>query len=89
MDAVRTLIAWREMIRTRRFCAIRPSALINGYREWFRGYDMDRPKNYPARSKMCRAYDDMVILREIDVESHCEHHIAPFLGRAICRLSCD
>ena len=54
----------------------------NAYREWFRGYDQDPADVLSRVFEDVSGYDDMVVLREIDVESHCEHHIAPFLGKA-------
>jgi len=82
MEAVRTLIAWAGDNPDREGLKDTPKRVINAYREWFRGYDQD-PKDVLSRVfEDVSGYDDMVILREIDVESHCEHHIAPFLGKA-------
>jgi len=65
--AVRTLLAW---------------AGVKAYREWFKGYDED-PVEYLSRTfDDVQGYDDIVMLKNIDVESHCEHHMAPFIGKA-------
>ena len=82
MQAVRTLIAWAGDNPDREGLRDTPKRVVNAYKEWFRGYDQD-PKDVLSRVfEDVSGYDDMVILREIDVESHCEHHMAPFLGKA-------
>jgi len=82
MEAVRTLIAWAGDNPDREGLIDTPKRVVNAYREWFRGYDQD-PKEVLSRVfEDVSGYDDMVVLRDIDVESHCEHHIAPFLGKA-------
>ncbi len=82
IDAVRTLIAWAGDDPNREGLRDTPKRVINAYREWFRGYDMDPAEELSRTFEDVSGYDDMVLLREINVESHCEHHIAPFLGRA-------
>jgi GTP cyclohydrolase I len=82
MDAVRTLIAWAGDDPDREGLRDTPKRVINAYREWFRGYDQDPAEALSRTFEDVSGYDDMVILREIDVESHCEHHMAPFLGKA-------
>jgi len=82
MEAVRTLIAWAGDNPDREGLKDTPKRVINAYREWFRGYDEDPAEVLSRVFEDVSGYDDMVILREIDVESHCEHHIAPFLGKA-------
>jgi len=82
MEAVRTLIAWAGDNPEREGLIDTPKRVVNAYREWFRGYDMDPAEELSRVFEDVSGYDDMVILREIDVESHCEHHMAPFLGTA-------
>lgn len=82
MDAVRTLIAWAGDDPDREGLRDTPKRVVNAYREWFRGYDVDPAKELSRTFEDVSGYDDMVILRDIDIESHCEHHIAPFLGKA-------
>lgn len=82
MDAVRTLIAWAGDNPDREGLKDTPKRVVQAYREWFRGYDMDPAEELSRVFEDVSGYDDMVILREIDIESHCEHHIAPFIGKA-------
>lgn len=82
MQAVRTLIAWAGDNPDREGLRDTPKRVVKAYREWFRGYDMDPAEELSRVFEDVSGYDDMVILRAIDVESHCEHHIAPFLGKA-------
>jgi GTP cyclohydrolase IA len=56
--------------------------VIDAYREWFRGYDECPATELSRTFEEVSGYDDMVLLKHMDVESHCEHHIAPFLGKA-------
>ena len=82
MEAVRTLIAWAGDNPNREGLKDTPKRVVDAYKEWFRGYDQDPVDVLSRTFEDVSGYDDMVILREIDVESHCEHHIAPFLGKA-------
>ncbi|RKQ69185.1 GTP cyclohydrolase I [Litorimonas taeanensis] len=82
MEAVRTLIAWAGDNPDREGLIDTPKRVVKAYKEWFRGYDMDPAEELSRVFEDVSGYDDMVVLREIDVESHCEHHIAPFLGKA-------
>jgi GTP cyclohydrolase I len=82
MRAVRTLLAWAGDDPRREGLLDTPKRVVDAYEEWFKGYHED-PVTYLSRTfEDVQGYDDMVMLREIDVESHCEHHMAPFLGRA-------
>jgi GTP cyclohydrolase IA len=82
MDAVRVLIAWAGDDPEREGLKDTPHRVVDAYREWFSGYDQC-PKDELSRTfEDVGGYDDMVMLKKIDVESHCEHHIAPFLGKA-------
>ena len=81
-DAVRTLIAWAGDDPRREGLLDTPSRVVEAYDEWFRGYNED-PRDFLAKTfEDVKGYDDIVMLRDIDVESHCEHHMAPFLGTA-------
>jgi len=80
--AVRTLIAWAGDDPDREGLKDTPGRVVNAYREWFAGYDQDPEQILSRVFEDVSGYDDMVILRDIDVESHCEHHIAPFIGKA-------
>ena len=82
MEAVRTLIAWAGDDPTREGLIDTPKRVVNAYKEWFAGYGQDPAEVLSRVFEDVSGYDDMVILRNIDIESHCEHHIAPFLGTA-------
>ena len=80
--AVRTLIAWAGDDPEREGLLDTPKRVAKAYGELFKGYDecpieiLSRTFEEPA------GYDDMVLLRDIDVQSHCEHHMVPFIGKA-------
>lgn len=81
-EAVRTLLAWAGDDPKREGLLDTPKRVVKAYKEWFSGYDED-PEKYLSRTFAdVQGYDDIVMLRNIDVESHCEHHMAPFLGKA-------
>ncbi|NNE56865.1 MAG: GTP cyclohydrolase I FolE [Hellea sp.] len=82
MEAVRTLIAWAGDNPQREGLKDTPKRVVDAYAEWFKGYNEDPAEVLSRVFEDVSGYDDMVILREIDVESHCEHHIAPFIGKA-------
>ena len=68
MEAVRTLIAWAGDNPDREGLKDTPKRVVNAYSEWFRGYDLDPAKELSRVFEDVSGYDDMVILREIDVE---------------------
>ena len=81
-DAVRTLLAWAGDDPKREGLLDTPKRVVDAYEEWFSGYH-ENPHDYLSRTfEDVQGYDDIVMLRDIDVESHCEHHMAPFLGKA-------
>ncbi|MBL8544536.1 MAG: GTP cyclohydrolase I FolE [Hyphomonadaceae bacterium] len=82
MEAVRTLIAWAGDDPDREGLKDTPKRVVEAYREWFRGYDECPGDELSRVFEEVGGYDDIVMLKHIDVESHCEHHIAPFLGKA-------
>lgn len=82
MDAVRTLIAWAGDDPQRPGLVDTPRRVVDAYSEWFEGYEADPARELSRVFEDVTGYDDMVILRQVEVESHCEHHIAPFLGKA-------
>jgi len=81
-EAVRTLLAWAGDNPFREGLLDTPKRVVKAYEEWFQGYDEDPVKYLSRIFEDVQGYDDMVMLRDIDVESHCEHHMAPFLGKA-------
>jgi GTP cyclohydrolase I len=82
MAAVKTLLAWAGDDPEREGLLDTPKRVVDAYGEWFQGYTEDPAKELSRTFEDVQGYDDMVMLREIDVESHCEHHMAPFLGKA-------
>lgn len=80
--AVRTLIAWSGDDPRREGLLDTPKRVVSAYEEWFDGYGQDPSKELSRTFEDVQGYDDIVMLRNIDVESHCEHHIAPFIGKA-------
>jgi GTP cyclohydrolase I len=82
MAAVRTLIAWTGDDPRREGVLDTPKRVVDAYAEWFEGYDADPAKELSRTFEDVQGYDDIVMLRDIEVESHCEHHMAPFLGKA-------
>ena len=81
-EAVRTLLLWAGEDPTREGLLDTPKRVVKAYADWFSGYDQD-PQAYLARTfEEVAGYDDMVILKDIRFESHCEHHLAPIIGRA-------
>ena len=78
MEAVRTLIAWAGDDPRREGVIDTPKRVVDAYGEWFVGYTLDPAKELSRTFEDVQGYDDIVMLREIEVESHCEHHMAPF-----------
>ena len=80
-NAVRTLIQWAGDDPDREGLRGTPARVVRAYEEWFAGYFED-PREYLQRTfEEVAGYDEMVLLRDIRFESHCEHHIAPIIGR--------
>ena len=82
LEAVRTLLAWAGDDPDREGLKDTPKRVVDAYAEWFDGYDADAARELSRTFEDVQGYDDMVLLRDIEVESHCEHHMAPFLGKA-------
>ena len=81
-DAVRTLLRWAGEDPAREGLLETPGRVARAYRDWFSGYRED-PRDYLARTfKEVAGYDEMIVLRDIEFESHCEHHMAPIIGKA-------
>lgn len=80
-EAVRTLIAWAGDDPTREGLLDTPERVIKAYDEFFSGYDEDPDAVLTRTFEDVGGYDDIVMLRDIDFSSHCEHHIVPFIGR--------
>jgi GTP cyclohydrolase IA len=81
-DAVRTLLRWAGEDPAREGLRDTPGRVVRAYRDWFSGYLSD-PAEYLRRTfEEVEGYDEMIVLRDIEFESHCEHHMAPIIGRA-------
>lgn len=79
-EAVRTLLAYIGEDPNREGLIDTPKRFVKAYDDWFRGYKED-PEAILARTfEEVEGYDDIVLLRDIRVESHCEHHVAPIIG---------
>jgi GTP cyclohydrolase I len=79
--AVRTLIRWAGDDPDREGLVATPSRVVRAYEEWYAGYG-DNPRDYLSRTfDEVGGYDEIVLLRNVRFESHCEHHMAPILGR--------
>jgi GTP cyclohydrolase I len=80
-DAVRTLLAWAGEDPAREGLRDTPKRVVNAYSDWFSGYTID-PADYLRRTfEEVGGYDELIVLRDISFESHCEHHMAPIIGR--------
>ncbi|MFM6988653.1 MAG: GTP cyclohydrolase I FolE [Arenimonas sp.] len=81
-DAIRLLLRWAGDNPAREGLIDTPKRVAKAYKEWFGGYTM-KPEEYLKRTfEEVEGYDEMVILRDIEFESHCEHHMAPIIGVA-------
>ena len=81
-EAVRTLICWTGDNPDREGLVETPKRVVKAYEEFFEGYDIDPEEVLKKTFEEVQGYDDAVIVRNIRVESHCEHHIVPILGVA-------
>jgi GTP cyclohydrolase IA len=82
MAAVRTLLKWAGDNPDREGLIDTPKRVVDSYLEFFAGYEMDPVKELSRTFEDVQGYDDIVMLRDMDLESHCEHHMVPILGRA-------
>lgn len=82
MDAVRTMIAWAGDNPNREGLLETPKRVIKAYEEFFAGYDMDPDEILNKTFEEVAGYDEMIIIKDIRLESHCEHHMVPILGKA-------
>jgi GTP cyclohydrolase I len=79
--AVRTLLRWAGEDPRREGLEDTPQRVVDAYRDWFSGYEID-PAAYLRRTfEEVGGYDELIVLRDVSFESHCEHHMAPIIGR--------
>jgi len=80
--AIRTLLQWAGDDPDREGLVDTPARVARAYEDWFSGYAVD-PEEFLSRTfEEVEGYDDMIVLKDIRFESHCEHHLAPIIGRA-------
>jgi len=81
-EAVRTLLLWAGEDTRREGLVDTPARVARAYEDWFSGYNED-PIGFLTRTfEEVDGYDEMIVLRDIEFESHCEHHMAPIIGHA-------
>ena len=81
-QAVRVLLRWAGDDPEREGLLDTPKRVARAYEEYFRGYSQDPYAILRRTFEETNGYDEMVVLRDIDFRSHCEHHVAPIVGRA-------
>jgi GTP cyclohydrolase I len=81
-EAVRTLLRWAGDDPAREGLLDTPSRVVRSYEEFFSGYAEDPVEILKRTFKEVEGYDEMVVLKDIRFESHCEHHVAPIIGTA-------
>ena len=81
-EAVRTLIRWAGDDPTREGLLGTPDRVVRAWREFFRGYDQEPNAILKRTFEETDGYDEMIVLKDMRFESHCEHHLAPIIGRA-------
>ena len=80
--AVKTLLAWAGEDVKREGLKDTPKRVVKAYEDWFSGYNEDPKEVLKKTFSELDGYDEIIMLRDIRIESHCEHHIAPFIGSA-------
>jgi GTP cyclohydrolase I len=80
--AVKTLLSWAGDDVKREGLKDTPKRVANAYNDWFSGYNEDPNAILKKTFSEVEGYDEIIMLRDIRIESHCEHHIAPFIGSA-------
>ena len=80
--AVRTLIRWAGDDPGREGLLDTPARVVRSYEEFYQGYDQDPVALLERTFSEVEGYDEIVLLRDIRLESHCEHHMVPIVGRA-------
>ena len=81
-DAVRTLIRWAGDDPEREGLLDTPDRVARAWREYARGYEEDPARHLSRTFDEVGGYDEIVLLRDIPFQSHCEHHLAPIIGKA-------
>lgn len=82
MQAVKTLIAWAGDNPNREGLIDTPKRVVNAYNEFFEGYNISPEEILSRTFEEVEGYDEMVIIKNVRLESHCEHHMVPIIGKA-------
>ena len=81
-EAVKTMLAWAGDNPNREGLIETPERVVSAYKEFFAGYDVDPDEILDKTFEEVAGYDEMVIVKDVRLESHCEHHMVPFIGIA-------
>ena len=81
-EAVRKLLLWAGDDPDREGLVGTPDRVARAYKEFFAGYEQDPEEILRTTFEEVEGYDEMVLVKDIGVESHCEHHMVPIIGRA-------
>src|SRR5258706_16118436 len=81
-DAIRTLLPWTGDDPTREGLIDTPTRVARAWKEYCRGYDEDPAYHLSRTFREVGGYDEIVLLKDIPFQSHCEHHLAPIIGKA-------
>jgi GTP cyclohydrolase I len=81
-DAIRTLLAWAGEDPSREGLLDTPARVGRAWKEYCRGYEEDPSAHLSRTFKEVGGYDEIVLLKDIPFQSHCEHHMAPIIGKA-------
>ena len=82
IEAVKTLVRWAGDDPEREGLKETPKRVIKSYKDFFSGYNLDPREILSKKFKEVDGYDEIIILKNIRLESHCEHHMVPFIGTA-------
>ena len=81
-EAFKTILSWMGEDPNREGLLETPKRVVKAFKEYFKGYTEDPKKILDKTFGDVDGYDDMVIQKNISVQSHCEHHMAPIIGKA-------
>ena len=81
-DAFKTILAWMGEDPNREGLLETPKRVVKAFKEYFKGYKEDPKEILNKTFGDVDGYDDMVVQKNISVQSHCEHHMAPIIGKA-------
>ena len=81
-EAVRTLIAWAGDDPSREGLIETPKRVVKSYEEFYEGYDKDPKEILSKVFEEIEGYDEIVLVKDIPLQSHCEHHMVPIIGKA-------